>query len=135
MRVLGFEFFDFLELFLDFFSTCKILEKGSFGHSVLEMFLIFFLLCEIFSYILLFYTYAKCLNFKPFAWCKITHMQLHIMFSNQCKQWYSYVSTLCHHSGWPTVSDGVIRECKEKKVFSKLFKKSQVGLCEKIRER
>lgn len=104
---------------LGFFSTCKILEKSSFGHSVLEIFLIFFLLCEIFSYILLFYTYAKCLNFKPFA----THMQLHIMFSNQCKQWYSYVSTLCHHSGWPTVRDGVVRECKEKKGLFKVIQK------------
>ena len=40
---LVFEFLDLLELFLDFFCTCKILEKGSFGHNVLEMFLIFFL--------------------------------------------------------------------------------------------
>ena len=60
---------DFIELFLDFSCTCKILEKGSFGYKKARD---IFFLCLILWLILYssVYTNAKCLNFKPCAWFK-----------------------------------------------------------------
>ena len=43
------EFLDLLELLVDYFFTCKMLEKGSFGHNALEIFLIIFSYCDGFS--------------------------------------------------------------------------------------
>lgn len=47
----------------------------------------------------------------------LLHMHLPIMFSKQCKQ-NSILYSLCHHSGWPAISGGTVREGKEKKGLS-----------------
>ena len=83
---LALEFLDFLELFLDFFVLVKSLKKGFLNTIFLKFSQFFLLLCSMFSHILLFWTYAKCLNFKPSAQFKhIAYAVVH-MFSNQCRQ-------------------------------------------------
>lgn len=58
------EFLDLLELLVDSFFTCKMLEKGSFGHNALEIFLIFFLVLLWVFYIHVFLHLCKVLQFQ-----------------------------------------------------------------------
>ena len=69
-----------------FFCPCKILEKVSFGHDILEIFLIFFSCLRDFSPIFLCTTYGKCLNCKPCGSFKHITCAVAPIFSNQCNQ-------------------------------------------------
>ena len=109
------EFLDFLELFFDFFCSCKILEKGSSRQNLVEIFLIFFLIVLGFFWYTSFLHLCNCLNFKPFPWFKYITYAVANIFSNQCKQNNIMLYSSCHNSGWPTIRGGTVREGKEEK--------------------
>ena len=115
-------------IILGFFSACKILEKWSFEHNVLDnvhnvQFSWFFSLQWLFSDILFSHTYANRLNFKHCM--NVLHMHLHIMFSSQCKQNKIVYCDILHVIIQGCQQSGVAQSGKsrKKKYFSKVSQK------------
>ena len=84
------EFLDLLELLVDYFFTCKMLEKGSFGHNALEIFLIIFSYCDGFS------------RWETHLICHFSYLSSHPSVSLSVVCWLPYVRnhTSSDHNFW-----------------------------------